>query len=371
MTATVGSHWPARLVHVLRWPVAALVLVVALEYLVLPQLAGLPSVFHALARVAWPLTATAVLLELASLASYSALTKLVLPPGRRLGFFTVFRIDLSDLAVNHVVPGGGTTAAAVRYRLLTHAGTRPQDALSAATIEIIGSNLVLGAVFGLGLLSALATVHASGYYLVAGAIVIAGLCLALTGLVLLDRHLEGAVSLVRGAARLVRFIRQDAAENFIRTMASQADMFRREPRRLLVAAALAGLNWILDAAALWVMVAAFGHFLGIGQLLIAYSLAGILAMLPITPGGIGLVEAVLIPTLTGFRVRRVSDMGFPQIGYQAFKLLAHQRLARIEIRAAQAPIDRDEDGSLGAVQQVGTVVPLGRVGRPAIHACRR
>jgi len=25
-------------------------------------------------------------------------------------------------------------------------------------------------------------------------------------------------------------------------------------------------------------------------------------------------------------VRRVSDMGFPQIGYQAFKLLAHQRL---------------------------------------------
>jgi len=34
----------------------------------------------------------------------------------------------------------------------------------------------------------------------------------------------------------------------------------------------------------------------------------------------------VIPTITGTRVRRVSDMGFPQIGYQAFKLLAHQRL---------------------------------------------
>ena len=33
-----------------------------------------------------------------------------------------------------------------------------------------------------------------------------------------------------------------------------------------------------------------------------------------------------IPTLTGARARRVSDMGFPQIGYQAFKLLAYQRL---------------------------------------------
>jgi len=39
-----------------------------------------------------------------------------------------------------------------------------------------------------------------------------------------------------------------------------------------------------------------------------------------------------IPTLTGSRVRRVSDMGFPQIGYQAFKMLAHQRLHEIARR---------------------------------------
>ncbi len=34
----------------------------------------------------------------------------------------------------------------------------------------------------------------------------------------------------------------------------------------------------------------------------------------------------VIPTMLGSRVRRVADMGFPQIGYQTFKLLAHQRL---------------------------------------------
>jgi len=33
-----------------------------------------------------------------------------------------------------------------------------------------------------------------------------------------------------------------------------------------------------------------------------------------------------IQTLTGARTRRVADMGFPQIGYQTFKLLAYQRL---------------------------------------------
>jgi NTE family protein len=36
-----------------------------------------------------------------------------------------------------------------------------------------------------------------------------------------------------------------------------------------------------------------------------------------------------IPTLFGSRTRRVSDMGFPRIGYQTFKLLAYQRLHEV------------------------------------------
>src|SRR5947209_7270066 len=39
-----------------------------------------------------------------------------------------------------------------------------------------------------------------------------------------------------------------------------------------------------------------------------------------------------IPTLTGGRPRRVSDMGFPHIGYQAFKLVAYQRLHELARR---------------------------------------
>ncbi len=39
-----------------------------------------------------------------------------------------------------------------------------------------------------------------------------------------------------------------------------------------------------------------------------------------------------IPSITGTRARRVSDMGFPQIGYQAFKMLAYQRLHELARR---------------------------------------
>jgi NTE family protein len=39
-----------------------------------------------------------------------------------------------------------------------------------------------------------------------------------------------------------------------------------------------------------------------------------------------------VRTLRGTRARRVSDMGFPQIGYQAFKMLAYQRLHEMASR---------------------------------------
>jgi len=62
------------------------------------------------------------------------------------------------------------------------------------------------------------------------------------------------------------------------------------------------LNWILDAAALWVFVTAYGQVMNPIALLLAYSIANLLAVLPITPGGLAIIEGVLIPGLIGFGV---------------------------------------------------------------------
>jgi hypothetical protein len=56
----------------------------------------------------------------------------------------------------------------------------------------------------------------------------------------------------------------------------------------------------LDAASLLVFVGAFGKWLPIDGLLIAFGLVNVLAAIPITPSGLGVVEAVLIPALTWF-----------------------------------------------------------------------
>lgn len=48
-----------------------------------------------------------------------------------------------------------------------------------------------------------------------------------------------------------------------------------------------------------------------------------------------------IPTIFGSRVRRVADMGFPQIGYQAFRLMAHSRLHELSRQWAERYPDVD------------------------------
>ena len=76
-----------------------------------------------------------------------------------------------------------------------------------------------------------------------------------------------------------------------------------EDRHVLRSCALwATLNWLLDAAALWVFLAAFGYAMNPIALLLAYCFAFLVGILPITPGGLGIIEGVLLPTLLGFGV---------------------------------------------------------------------
>ena len=66
----------------------------------------------------------------------------------------------------------------------------------------------------------------------------------------------------------------------------------------------ASANWLLDAGSLFVFVGAFGHWVDPVGLLVAYGVANIVAALPITPGGLGVVEATVSGILVGFGTPR-------------------------------------------------------------------
>lgn len=276
------------------------VLLLVVRFILIPQFGGATTALEALAGISLPLILLGLLLEAVSLVCYSALTRAALSRETRPGFFTILRIDLVGLGINNAVPAGGPTATAVRFRMLTRAGMRLADAASGTTIEISTSVLAIGGIFGLGVVLSLSAIREDPYYLVAGGVVCAVALLALALTALLERFRGGTLRVVGAAARRMPFLSEDSATSLVRAIAEDLQKYRSDPRRIIVTAVWAAANWLLDAASLWVFVLAFGYAVDVRYLLVVYGLASILGMLPITPGGLGIVEGVLVPSLIAF-----------------------------------------------------------------------
>jgi uncharacterized protein (TIRG00374 family) len=308
---------PRRRVAAWVGAVATLVVLAVVAPLVLvPQLASAEDALRSLGSVSLPLVLLATGLELASLAAYGALTAVVLGPGRP-SYGVLLRIDLADFGLNHAVPGGGTTSGAARVRMLARVGVPLDRGVAAAGVEILGSNLVLGVVFALGLLLSLGSFVPSPPYrtAIAAVLVLLAACV-LAGWALLGRT-DRAVAVVRALLRPLPRVRDGAVEALVRTTAASVRSFGSAPGRLGLAAALAAGNWLLDAAALEVVLLAFDTPVSIGPLLAVYGLGSILMMVPLTPGGIGLVELVMVPAFVGFGV----PQGGALLGVLGWRLL--------------------------------------------------
>jgi uncharacterized protein (TIRG00374 family) len=294
------------------------VLAVVVEYLVLPQLAGTRKSWHLLLGVdnAWLLMAVA--LEAASLAVYGALTRAMLPRAERPGYATVLGIDLSTLAASRVVPAGAAVGLGLGYRLLTRAGVRGAAAVFAKATQSIGSAVVLNLMLWIALV---ASIPLHGFSPVYGPVALAGLVLLSTAAVLLVLLLRGdervASRLARQLGRLPR-LSEDRVHDAVRTAVGHLRAFLADRRLLATTAALAAANWLLDAGALWACIRAFGHTLGPDGLLVSYGIAAVLAALPLTPGGLGVVEASLIPSLVAFSAPR----GIAILGVLAWRAIS-------------------------------------------------
>jgi uncharacterized protein (TIRG00374 family) len=281
-------------------------LALVLEYLVLPQVAGVRRSLHLLARVNIGYVGLGVLLEVASLASYAQLTKAVLP-ARACRFSRILRIDLSTLAVSHVLPGGTAGGDGLGYRLLTGEGVSGSDAGLALAAQGIGSALVLNAVLWLALIVSIPVSGFNPVYAIA-AIVGALLLAVFAGLVfLLTKGKERAAVVIRALVARLPFLKQgaaDTADRVVHQIAKRVAVMTADRAMLRRAVLWATANWLFDAGSLFVFLVAFGHIENLDGLLVAYGLAYVLAAVPVTPGGLGVVEAVLVPSLVAFGATR-------------------------------------------------------------------
>lgn len=282
--------------------VAAMLLV--LEYLVLPQVAGARKALHLLVHVNLALVGLAIALEAGSLLAYGQLTRVVLPRQSRPPLPTVMRIDLSTLAVTHVLPGGSAAGAALGYRLLGSAGVNGADAGFALAAQGLGSALVLNVLLWLGLVISIPLRGFNPLYGTAaalGAAVIVLFGLAVFGL---TRGEVRAADWLRRLAARMPFLDEAAVVRAVHQVAQRLRELGSDRGLLSKAVAWATANWLLDAASLWVFLLAFGHRTGPDGLLVSYGLANVLAAIPLTPGGLGITEAVLVTSLVGFGTAR-------------------------------------------------------------------
>jgi uncharacterized protein (TIRG00374 family) len=97
-------------------------------------------------------------------------------------------------------------------------------------------------------------------------------------------------------------VKPDTVTSLVKKVADRTKVLAESPELLYRAGIWAAANWLLDAGSLWVFLFAFGAHVYPEDLLVAYGLANILAVIPITPGGLGVVELTVVSILTGFHI---------------------------------------------------------------------
>ena len=287
------------------------------EYLVFPQLAGARKAVHLLGRVEPLWLVAGAVLEVAAIVSYAELTRTLLPGADRPSRPTLVRITLSTLGLSHVVPGGAAVGSSMGYRLLTSNGVSGVDAGFALAAESLGSAVVLNVLLWLGLVISIPIRGFNPLY--ATAAVLGALLLAAVGVAvaLLTKGEDRLAATVCRLADRVPFVEGAGVAGALSRVAERLRALGADRRLLARGALWATLNWVLDAASLWLFLAAFGHRVGLDGLVISYGLANVFAAIPITPGGLGVIETVLTATLVGFGTPR----GVALLGVVSWRIL--------------------------------------------------
>lgn len=282
----------------LRWVLFAVVI----YFFVLPLVPAFRGVIGDLRQIDPILLVAAIGLEFVALYCYTLMTHAALgPDANRLTRFDLFRIQLSTRALGSILPGGSAASNTLGFRLVTSSGVAKADAGFALATAGISSAVILNLLLWVGLIISIPLRGSSPVYstaAVAGTILMGIVAAIVFGLV------DDRGRLHRLVSRIYERLGRDgeSAANLLDHLRDRMRGLLAE-REVLKRVILWGTtNWLLDLLALWLFLRAFGGSISIDGLIVAFGLANVLASIPITPGGLGIVEGIYIPTLVGFGV---------------------------------------------------------------------
>jgi len=283
-----------------RFTAKLLVFATVVYYFVFPLIPDFQQALHELRRVEPVLLVAGLGLEMVALWCYAPLMQSALgDAGRDISRWRLYRIQMSTRALSSIVPGGSAASSALGYRLMTLSGVAGADAGFALATVGIGSAVVLTLILWFALLISIPVRGVNAFY---GAAALVGVIVMGFAGTLVFGLMEGqgrAERVIRCIARKFR-VDDDKAALVLHRVAERLDQLLSDKRLLSRVAMWASLNWVLDAAALWVFLRAFGITMEVDALLIAFGISNVLAAVPITPGGLGYVDTGYIGMLAGF-----------------------------------------------------------------------
>ena len=266
-------------------------------YFVWPRLLDVFSSWPGLRDVNPAWFGVLAVLEAGSFFCAWALIRLAL---QRRGWFRVATSQLAGNAVSRIVPGGAAAGGALQYRMLVNSGV---DGAKVAAGLTAASLISTGTLFALPVLAVPAMLWGApvAHELKRAALVGLGLfaLMAAVGALLIttDRPL---VLVGEGIQRLMNRMKRgrEPTTDLPKRLVRERDLVQDVLGSRWWLALLAAVgNWAFDFLALLAALVAVGTRPRPSLVLLAYVVAAVLGMIPITPGGLGFVEAGLAATL--------------------------------------------------------------------------
>lgn len=285
---------------------AAGVAVVAATFAwILPQVADYEDVWSEVRALSWPWIVALLAATVVNLATFAPPWLAVLPG---LRFFQALELTQAATALSVVVPGGVAAGIAASFAMLTSWGFRTRDTARALTVVGLWNQLLNLAYPVIALFLLLAAGEETA---VLATVAFVGACVfgvTVAGLVLVLWSGQLAHEIGDVAARLVTWAKRKLRRGPPPWDGTSFERFRAHTRELLARRwhllTLASVSGSLSVFAVFlVSLRALGvpsSDVSLAEAFAAWSLVRLLGTIPITPGGIGIVELGLTTALVAF-----------------------------------------------------------------------
>jgi hypothetical protein len=255
---------------------------------------ALLTALHQLRRPHLGWLGLAVAGELAAMSSYALMQRWLLrSAGVRASYRQHVRLAYAAHSLNETLPGGPAFSTRLNYQQMRRFGASPAIASWAIALSGLFSSTALAAITVGGALATGGATHWSRFVAL-----LAVAALIIFGLRRLTRRPDHGGALIRSRLATFNRLRRHPETDGYERIADFLDQLRAarlRPAYGFAAAALALVNWLVDAGALWLC------FLAVGErpaaptaVLLAFCAAMAAGSVTVVPGGLGIVDSALI-----------------------------------------------------------------------------